>query len=139
MLDQPDSSDAVRGTEQEEVAAGLAEFCNCFNAGDFYEAHDALEVVWLPRRRTAEGELWKGLIQLAAAFVHVQRGRQGPALSLLRSSIRRLKARALESRGVDLAAAIALAETWESRLPVTSSETLPGLLKAIPPTLRLKP
>lgn len=44
-----------------------------FNAGEFYEAHEDWEALWLE----AEGDhrLWlQGLIQYAAAFVHYSRG-----------------------------------------------------------------
>ncbi len=55
----------------------------CFNRGDFYEAHDVLEELWLPQRRGPDGDFYKGLIQLAGAFVHVRKNRRGPALALL--------------------------------------------------------
>ena len=99
-----------------EAAACLRSFRACFNSGRFYEAHDVLEVLWLPVRRTPEGEIWKGLIQLAAAFVHVQHGRSGPALSLLRTARARLRQAGAAHPWVDLPAAIALADSWEARI-----------------------
>ncbi|MBK8000796.1 MAG: DUF309 domain-containing protein [Verrucomicrobia bacterium] len=45
----------------------------CFNRGLFYEAHDVLEELWLVDRRGADGDFYKGLIQLAGAFVHLQK------------------------------------------------------------------
>ncbi len=44
----------------------------CFNAQQYYEAHDVLEHLWLQ----TEGEnyaFFKGLIQVAGAFVHLQK------------------------------------------------------------------
>lgn len=44
-----------------------------YNAGRFWEAHEALETVW----RAATGpdrDLWQGLIQAAAAMLHRERG-----------------------------------------------------------------
>jgi predicted metal-dependent hydrolase len=44
----------------------------CFNQQQYYEAHDVLEHLWLG----AEGprqQFFKGLIQLAGAFVHLQK------------------------------------------------------------------
>jgi len=44
-----------------------------YNAGRFWEAHEALEAVW----RAATGPdrtLWQGLIQAAAAMLHRERG-----------------------------------------------------------------
>ncbi len=44
----------------------------CFNRGDYYEAHDVLEHLWLSERDGA-GVFHKGLIQLAGAFVHMRK------------------------------------------------------------------
>ena len=57
-------------------------FFACFNRGLFYEAHDVLEELWLPLRREREGDFYKGLIQLAGAFVLLQKGRLAPAARL---------------------------------------------------------
>ncbi len=48
-----------------------------FNAGEYYEAHEVLEVLWL---RTSSGNrnFFKGLIQVAGAFVHLRRQRENP-------------------------------------------------------------
>jgi len=59
-------------------------FFDCFNRGLFFEAHEVLEVLWLQDRSGPEGDFYKGLIQLAGAFVHIQKGRHGPASSLFR-------------------------------------------------------
>jgi hypothetical protein len=49
----------------------------CFNAGDYYEAHDVLEHLWL--KTTGEDALFfKGLIQLAGAFVHLKKQHERP-------------------------------------------------------------
>lgn len=45
----------------------------CFNRGQFYEAHDVLEELWLADRRGPNGNFYKGLIQFAGAFVHLQK------------------------------------------------------------------
>jgi len=49
----------------------------CFNEQKYYEAHDVLEHLWLqdkgPRHR-----FFKGLIQLAGAFVHLQKQHRRP-------------------------------------------------------------
>lgn len=49
----------------------------CFNEKLYYEAHDVLEDLWL--RETGENHpYFKGLIQLAGAFVHLQKQAQRP-------------------------------------------------------------
>lgn len=47
-------------------------FFQCFNAQQYYEAHDVLEHLWLhhPDENYA---YFKGLIQVAGAFVHLQK------------------------------------------------------------------
>jgi len=69
----------------------IATFQHDFNSGRYYEAHDALEPLWLTKRGTADGLLLQGLIQLTAAFVHVQKDRSVPALSLLTAARRKLE------------------------------------------------
>ncbi len=43
-----------------------------FNNQLYYEAHDVIEQLWL-RERNADWEFFKGLIQIAGAFVHLQK------------------------------------------------------------------
>jgi hypothetical protein len=59
-------------------------YFDLFNRQRFFEAHEVLEELWLPRRNGPKGPFYKGLIQLAGAFVHVQKGRYGPAVALLK-------------------------------------------------------
>jgi len=47
-------------------------FFTCFNAGQYYEAHDVLEHLWL-QCRDENALFYKGLIQIAGAFVHLQK------------------------------------------------------------------
>ena len=54
-----------------------------FNRQQFYEAHDVLEDLWLLDRHGGNGNFYKGLIQLAGAFVHLQKNRLHPAAALL--------------------------------------------------------
>ncbi len=53
-----------------------------FDAGYYYEAHDVLEELWLGCRGLPEYDFFKGLIQLAGCFVHLQKGRLRPAARL---------------------------------------------------------
>src|SRR5512133_1391097 len=55
-----------------------------FNRGDYFEAHDVLEQLWLKDRYGPEGRFYKGLIQLAGGFVHVSKQRTGPAVALFK-------------------------------------------------------
>jgi hypothetical protein len=53
-----------------QAAAGAVAL---YNAGRFWEAHEALEIVWR-RSGPREKDLWQGLIQAAAAMLHRERG-----------------------------------------------------------------
>jgi predicted metal-dependent hydrolase len=68
------------------IDARYAGYFALFNQQKFYEAHDMLEDLWLPDRHGPNGNFYKGLIQLAGAFVHLQKGRFGPAAALFRLS-----------------------------------------------------
>jgi predicted metal-dependent hydrolase len=49
-------------------------YFRCFNAGQYYEAHDVLEHLWLANGRgDANFAFYKGLIQVAGAFVHLKK------------------------------------------------------------------
>lgn len=60
-----------------------AGYFSLFNQQQFYEAHDVLEHLWLEVRTGKDGDFFKGLIQLAGAFVHIQKSRPRPAKALL--------------------------------------------------------
>jgi hypothetical protein len=68
------------------VPQAFDRFCEDFNAGRFYEAHEHLEEVW-QFERGAVRDLYKGLIQAAAAYVHLSRGGYPGALRLLTTSL----------------------------------------------------
>lgn len=65
-------------------SAGIADFDPrylgffvCFNRGDYYEAHDVLEDLWLQTKGT-DYSFYKGLIQIAGAFVHLKKQHERP-------------------------------------------------------------
>jgi predicted metal-dependent hydrolase len=66
------------------VDARYLVYVDFFNQQQYYEAHDVLEDLWLMDRQGPDGRFHKGLIQLAGAFVHVQKRRPTPATSLLK-------------------------------------------------------
>ena len=52
-------------------------FFACFNIQEYYEAHDVLEDLWL-QEKGENHAYFKGLIQLAGAFVHLQKQARRP-------------------------------------------------------------
>lgn len=93
----------------------------CFNQGLFYEAHDVLEELWLGGRGGPQDLFYKGLIQLAGAFVHLQkhtvlRPRLRPAAALLKLARANLAPYAPRHEELDVTAVLGLVEDWLARL-----------------------
>jgi predicted metal-dependent hydrolase len=59
-------------------------YFECFNRQFYFEAHDVLEQLWLQDRHGPNGAFYKGLIQLAGAFVHLKKDRLRPAAALFK-------------------------------------------------------
>jgi len=53
-------------------------FFRCWNEQRYYEAHDVLEQLWL-KTESGEADFFKGLIQAAGAFVHLQKRFEHPS------------------------------------------------------------
>jgi predicted metal-dependent hydrolase len=53
-------------------------FFQCWNEQRYYEAHDVLEQLWL-KTGSGDADFFKGLIQAAGAFVHLQKRFEHPA------------------------------------------------------------
>lgn len=57
---------------------GLDEGIQLFNAGHYWEAHEAWERDWMPDRKGPDSGFYKGLIQVAAGCLHyTRRNRRG--------------------------------------------------------------
>lgn len=93
-----------------------AGFFHFFNAGLYYESHDVLEEMWLPVRKVPEGDFFKGLIQIAGAFVHMQKGRIRPARALLKSGLLLVRKYPAGHLGVDQQWLEQLQRHWSSLL-----------------------
>jgi len=105
-----------------------------YNAGRFWEAHEALETVW---RRSAPPEraLWQGLIQAAAAMLHRERGNRHGVLAQGRAAVEKLRAGAPPGFPVETARfARELARCVEEGGPVPPMAFAPA-----PPTGRTGP
>jgi predicted metal-dependent hydrolase len=59
-------------------------------AGRWFPAHEAWETAWKQARDTDEAELFKGLSQMGAGYVHLLRGNAHGAASLLRRAAGRI-------------------------------------------------
>lgn len=52
-------------------------YFQCWNEQRYYEAHDVLEQVWL-KKDSEDDDFFKGLIQAAGAYVHLQKNFEHP-------------------------------------------------------------
>jgi predicted metal-dependent hydrolase len=68
---------------------GLAEGLRLYEAGEFFAAHEAWESVWLAAPEP-EKTFLQGLIQVTAAFHHLQRNNPLGTMLLLHAALRRL-------------------------------------------------
>lgn len=98
----------------------------CFNRGEYYEAHDVLEHLWL-QCEDANDLFYKGLIQLAGGFVHLRKhylrpghpkdGRRlAPAARLFDLATANLSPFAPHHLHLEVNAVLALAEETASHL-----------------------
>jgi len=71
-----------------------------FNAREFWEAHESWEALWLEAESDLEQYL-QGLIQIAAAYHHVQRRTLRGAPRLFSAALKRLEPFPLVCCGVD--------------------------------------
>jgi predicted metal-dependent hydrolase len=91
-------------------------YFDCFNRQLFYEAHDVLEDLWLPDRDGVNGDFYKGLIQLAGAFVHLQKKRLRPSAALLKLAQANLEKYPLSHEQLDLQIVLGLITNWLRQL-----------------------
>ena len=102
----------IESFQGHELDAHYLGYFDCFNRQLFYEAHDVLEDLWLKDRHGADGNFYKGLIQLAGAFVHLQKNRLHPAAALFQLALANLGKYPREHKQLDLNAVQDLARKW---------------------------
>jgi len=107
-----------------DLPAHYLGYFECFNRGMFYEAHDVLEELWLPSRGGPDDAFFKGLIQFAGAFVHLQKHsakyqRLKPAAALFRLARAILQKSPPLHQRLNLRKVVGIADDWISRLEET--------------------
>jgi predicted metal-dependent hydrolase len=122
-------------------------FFHCWNEKRYYEAHDVLEQLWL-KTKSADADYFKGLIQAAGAFVHLQKRfehplhakhskRLSPAVRLFRLAERNLSRFAPRHHGLDVAALCRLLRTCADQIVASDYKTNPWSPETAP-KLRLQ-
>ena len=94
-------------------------YFECFNQQLFYEAHDVLEELWLGQRRQPNDLFYKGLIQLAGAFVHLQKNRLKPSAALFRLAQNNISKYPEQHERLNTLAVLSLIAQWTSELEKT--------------------
>jgi XTP/dITP diphosphohydrolase len=106
----------IAGCEGRDLDAHYLTYFECFNRGLYYEAHEVLEKLWLPDRNGPNGPFYKGLIQLAGAFVHLQKNRLRPAAALFKLARANLKKYPGFHEQLDVSIMLKLIASWLERI-----------------------
>lgn len=73
-----------------------------FNAGQYYEQHDLLELLWAQTEGEIR-ELYRAILQVGIAYYHITQGNRVGALKMLKRASRWLEGLPDHCQGVDLA------------------------------------
>ena len=122
--------------QHHKVDAHYAGYFKQFNQQKFYEAHDVLEHLWLKDKHGTNGAFYKGLIQLAGAFVHLQREHLRPAAALFKLAQANLEKYPRLHEHLDIAAVLELIVRWLKQLETQEFKVNP-LTADNPPKLAL--
>jgi predicted metal-dependent hydrolase len=133
-----DLIESCRGRPQDAHYLGYFE---CFNRQMFYESHDVLEELWLMDREGVNGAFYKGLIQFAGAFVHLQkhtaeRPRLRPAAALFKLARTNLGKYPSIHLELDIGKILETIESWLGRLEAGGFCVNP-LMQGAPPRIGL--
>jgi hypothetical protein len=110
-------------------------YFQCWNVQRYYEAHDVLEQLWL-NTDTEDDDFFKGLIQAAGAFVHLQKNfeqpthakhsrRLKPAVRLFQLAEKNLAPYAPMRHALDVAALLELLRTQREKITRSDFQTNP--------------
>ena len=105
----------------------LAEGLQCYKGGEFFLAHEHWEGVWL-KCEEPDKTFLQALIQITAAFHHLQRKNFIGTASLLRAALRRLDAFPAAYGGIEVEDLRASVRAWLRAL----DQEEPSLRPSIP-------
>jgi len=128
----------VQQHQGHELDRHYAGYFDCFNRQLFYEAHEVLEHIWLKDKHSPNGAFYKGLIQLAGAFVHLQRNHPQPAAALFKLALANFENYPPEHERLNLDSTRHLIQTWLADLERTHFQASP-LSAGNAPKLNLSP
>jgi predicted metal-dependent hydrolase len=108
--DEPPPEALVRGIEQ-------------FNAGEFFEQHETLEVLWR-ETRTPVRDLYHGILQIGVGLHHWANGNFHGATVLMDEGLARIRPFVPRCQSVDVATFIADATKLRARLDTLGPERM---------------
>ena len=126
----------IESCQGRDMDAHYLGYFECFNQQLFYEAHDVLEELWLANRQGPNYAFYKGLIQYAGAFVHLQKNRLRPAAALFKLARANLQQYPSVHDRLDVAAVLKEIERWLGMLEACDFAENP-LTPNATPTLKL--
>jgi predicted metal-dependent hydrolase len=117
-------------------------YFQCWNEQRYYDAHDVLEQLWL-NTDSDDDKFFKGLIQAAGAFVHLQKNfeqpshpkhsrRLRPAFRLFELAERNLSIFAPRYHGLDVAAFCDLLRVYAGEIIASDYKTNPWSPESAP-------
>jgi uncharacterized protein len=121
--DQPPPRELIEGIDQ-------------FNAGEFFEQHETLELLWRDTLTPDRG-LYHGILQIGVGFHHWRQGNFHGATVLLDEGIERLRPFVPTCQTVDVARLIADASQARERLASLGKDAMSTVdVVAIAPQIR---
>jgi predicted metal-dependent hydrolase len=131
VVDQAAIRQACQGGRSELAEEGI----NHIKAGDFFEAHESLEKAWMAEPGPS-GYLYRSMLQVAVAYLHIERGHYRGAAKLLLRLHQWLDPLPPRCRGVDVGALKANVRELQDALDRLGAENLAQLdrtlIKPIP-------
>jgi predicted metal-dependent hydrolase len=129
--------------EKDEMLAGLSGEellglgVSLYNAGHYFEAHEAWEAVWLDSERELRA-FYQGLIQVTAAFVHVTRGEYPGSVRLLAEGVEKLRRYPAWFKGVGIGELVEGAERARLRLVQLGARRVREFEMALVPRIEVR-
>lgn len=118
-------AELIRQFEGRDLDAHYLGYFECFNRQLYFEAHDVLEELWLRQRSGPNYAFYKGLIQLAGAFVHLKKNRLRPAAALFKLADANLKKYPAEHEQLRVDNVRQIINVWLNRLEAGDFEINP--------------
>lgn len=116
------------------VVRGLEEF----NAGQYFEQHETLELVWRAERRPVR-DLYRGILQIGVACYQIERGNGRGALKLLDRATRWLQPFRPACQGVDVDRLLAEAAALRHEVERLGTAHVGQISRSLFPKVRFEP